>query len=133
MKLLIKKARIVDPRSPFNGNTIDIFIENGRIAQLGQDLSSTADKTIDIDGLCVSPGWIDIFSNFADPGYEFKETLETGAAAAAAGGYTDVMIIPNTNPCIHNKSNVEYILQKGKSLPVSIHPVGAITKNTEGK
>ena len=57
---------------------------------------------------------MDVFANFGDPGYEFKETLETGAAAAAAGGYTDVMVIPNTNPCIHNKSGVEYIVQKSK-------------------
>ncbi len=76
---------------------------------------------------------MDVFANFGDPGYEFKETLETGSAAAAAGGYTDVMIIPNTNPCIHNKANVEYIVQKCKSLPVNVHPIGAITKNTEGK
>jgi dihydroorotase len=74
-----------------------------------------------------------VFANFGDPGYEYKETLETGSAAAAAGGYTDVMVIPNTNPCIHNKSNVEYIVQKSKSLPVTVHPMGAITKNTEGK
>ncbi len=76
---------------------------------------------------------MDVFANFADPGYEFKETLETGAAAAAAGGYTDVFVIPNTNPVIHNKAGVEYIVQKSKSLPVNIHPIGAITRNTEGK
>ena len=57
---------------------------------------------------------MDVFANFADPGYEFKETLETGAAAAAAGGYTDVMVIPNTNPAIQNKSSVEYIVQKSQ-------------------
>ncbi|MET0394818.1 MAG: dihydroorotase, partial [Chitinophagaceae bacterium] len=85
------------------------------------------------EGLHASPGWMDSFANFADPGYEFKETLETGAAAAAAGGYTDVMVIPNTNPCLHAKANVEYIVQKSKSLPVTIHPIGAITRNTEGK
>ena len=133
MKLLIKKARIVDPNSPFNGQIIDIFIDNGIISQLGTELTAQADKEINIDGLHVSPGWMDVFANFGDPGYEFKETLETGAAAAAAGGYTDVMVIPNTNPCIHNKSNIEYIVQKSKSLPVTIHPIGAITKNTEGK
>lgn len=133
MKLLIKKARIVDPNSPFNGQIIDIFIDNGIISQLGNDLTTQADKEINIDGLHVSPGWMDVFANFGDPGYEFKETLETGTAAAAAGGYTDVMVIPNTNPCIHNKSNIEYIVQKSKSLPVTIHPIGAITKNTEGK
>ncbi len=76
---------------------------------------------------------MDVFANFGDPGYEFKETLETGAAAAAAGGYTDVMVIPNTNPTIQSKANVEYIAQKTKQLPVTIHPIGAITKNTEGK
>ncbi len=116
MKLLIKKARIVDPLSPFNGQIIDIFIDNGIITQLGNELTSQADKEINIDGLHVSPGWMDVFANFGDPGYEFKETLETGAAAAAAGGYTDIMVIPNTNPCIHNKSNIEYIVQKSKSL-----------------
>ncbi len=133
MKLLIKKAKIVDPNSSFNGQIIDIFIDNGIISQLGNNLTVQADKEVDIAGVHVSPGWVDVFANFADPGYEFKETLETGAAAAAAGGYTDVLVIPNTNPCIHNKSNIEYIVQKGKSLPVNIHPIGAITKNTEGK
>jgi dihydroorotase len=133
MKLLIKNATVVDPSSPFNTQIIDIFINNGIIAQLGNNLSQAADKEININGLHVSPGWVDVFANFGDPGYEFKETLETGAAAAAAGGYTDIMVIPNTNPCIHNKSNVEYIIQKSKTLPVNVHPIGSITKNTEGK
>ena len=133
MKLLIKQARIVDPKSPLNGQVTDIFIDNGIIGGLGTGLNDIADKIIDIPGLHISPGWADVFANFGDPGYEFKETLETGTAAAAAGGYTDVMVIPNTNPCIHNKSNVEYIVQKSKSLPVNVHPIGAITKNTEGK
>ncbi|HEX7846355.1 MAG TPA: dihydroorotase [Chitinophagaceae bacterium] len=132
MKILIKQARVVDPSSPFNGKITDIFIENGIISQIGK-VSAKADKEITIEGLHVSPGWVDIFSNFADPGYEFKETLETGAAAAAAGGYTDVFVIPNTNPAVHSKSTVEYIVQKGQTLPVNIHPLGAITKNTEGK
>lgn len=133
MKLLIKNATVVDPSSPFNTQIIDIFVDNGIITQLGNGLAQAADKEININGLHVSPGWMDVFANFGDPGYEFKETLETGAEAAAAGGYTDIMVIPNTNPCIHNKSSVEYISQKSKTLPVNIHPIGAITKNTEGK
>ena len=133
MKLLIKQATIVDPNSPFNGQLADIFIENGIITQVSNAVTDKADKEINIAGLYVSPGWVDVFANFADPGYEFKETLETGAAAAAAGGYTDVMVIPDTNPVIHNKAGVEYIVQKSKSLPVNIHPIGAITKNIEGK
>ena len=133
MKILIKRACIVDPTSSFNGQITDIFIEDGVIKHIGEKLPGAADKEINIEGLHVSPGWMDIFSNFADPGYEFKETLETGAQAAVAGGYTDVIVIPNTNPIIHNKANIEYIIQKSKSLPVNIFPAGAITKNTEGK
>lgn len=133
MKILIKQAKIADPLSPHNQQTADIFIEDGIIRQIGSKISTDADKIIDSNTLYVSPGWVDIFANFADPGYEFKETLETGAKAAAAGGYTDIMIIPNTNPSIHSKANVEYIVQKSKTLPVTVHPIGAITKNTEGK
>jgi dihydroorotase len=133
MTILIKQARIVDPSSPLNGQITDIFIENGIIKQLNKSLSVKVDQEIAAEDLHVSPGWMDVFANFADPGYEFKETLETGAAAAASGGFTDVMIIPNTNPVIHNKANIEYIIQRAKSLPVNIHPIGAITRNTEGK
>ncbi|HUR66833.1 MAG TPA: dihydroorotase [Chitinophagaceae bacterium] len=133
MKLLIKQARIVDPLSPFNGQTTDILIEDGIITQVGNKITVKTDREIRFEELHVSPGWVDVFANFADPGYEFKETIETGAAAAAAGGYTDVMLIPNTKPVVHDKSGVEYIKQKGRSLPVNIHPLGAITKNTEGK
>ncbi len=133
MKILIKQARVVDPSSPFNGQTHDIFIDNGIITQIASSISKKADKEINIKGIHVSPGWMDVFANFADPGYESKESLETGAAAAAAGGYTDVMIIPNTNPVVHSKGGIEYIIQKSKPLPVTIHPLGAITKNTEGK
>ncbi len=133
MKILIKQARIVDPSSPFNGQITDILIDNKIISQVGAGISVKADKVVEIKGLHVSPGWVDVFANFADPGYEFKETLETGAAAAIAGGYTDVMVMPATNPVIHNKAAVEYIVQKSKSLAVTIHPIGAITRNTEGK
>lgn len=133
MKILIKQARIVDPLSPFNGQTTDIFIDNGRIDRIGNNLSGNTDREINIPGLHVSPGWVDVFANFADPGYEFKETLATGAAAAAAGGFTDVFVIPNTKPVIHDKAGVEYVKQKSRELPVTVHPLGAVTKNTEGK
>src|SRR5437762_13601727 len=106
MTIIIKQALIVDPTSPFNGQITDIFIQNGIIKQIDKKLSSKADQVISVDSLHISPGWMDVFANFADPGYEFKETLETGAAAAAAGGYTDVMIIPNTDPVAHSKSNI---------------------------
>jgi dihydroorotase len=133
MKVLIKQARIISPTSPFNGQTKDILIIDGIISKIDDAISEKTDQLIEQNGLCVSIGWMDIFSNFGDPGHEYKETLETGAKAAAAGGFTDVMVLPNTNPVIHSKSQVEYIVQKSKTLAVTIHPIGAVTKNAEGK
>ena len=132
MSILLRHVNIIDPSSPFHQQQTDILIENGFIKQIGQ-VEHKADRVIEIDGLHASPGWLDVFSNFCDPGFEHKETLETGATAAAFGGYTDVMITPNTNPCVHNKAAVEYIVQRSKTLPVSIYPIGAATKNAEGK
>lgn len=133
MTILIKGALITDPNSPFNGTKKDIFIEQGIIKKIADAIDTPADKTIQEKDCRVSPGWFDLFSNFCDPGKEHKETLETGAAAAAAGGFTEVLIIPNTNPAVQSKAQVEYIVQKSKDLPVTIHPAGAITKNIEGK
>ncbi len=133
MKVLIKQATIVDSSSPFNGQTKDILISEGIIHSIADNIQETADTVIEEKGIHVSIGWMDIFAQFCDPGYEYRETLETGAKAAAAGGFTDVIVLANTNPAIHTKSQVEYILQKSLALPVSIHPAGAVTKNTEGK
>lgn len=83
--------------------------------------------------MTVSPGWVDIFAHFNDPGFEYKETLETGASAAAAGGFTHIFVLPNTQPVVAGKATVEYIVQRSKFLPVNIIPIGAISKNTEGK
>jgi dihydroorotase len=133
MKLLIKQACITDPLSSHHGTVQDILIENGIISDISPVISGKADQTIDHNKLMVSPGWVDIFSNFADPGYEFKETLETGAAAAAAGGFTDVFLIPDTQPVTDNKSQAERVRHRNGSLPVTLHPLGAITKNLDGK
>ncbi|HSZ85724.1 MAG TPA: dihydroorotase [Puia sp.] len=133
MKILIQQAYINDLQSPHHGTTNDILIENGVIKNIQPSINEAADIKIEQKNLHVSNGWVDIFSNFSDPGYEFKETLTTGANAAAAGGYTDVFVIPNTKPAIDTKSQVEYIIQKSRLLPVNIFPIGAITKNIDGK
>lgn len=132
MKILLKQVTIADPLSPFNGSVKDILIVNGVISQLADDIINESEASI-VNGGKVSPGWVDIFSHFCDPGFEFRETLESGAAAAAAGGFTQVFALPNTNPAVQNKSQVEYIVQKSKHLPVTIHPLGAVTKSLEGK
>lgn len=133
MKVLIKKATIADPRSKWNGQKIDMLISDGIISKIAPEMEAEADKTIDQNDLYVAPGFTDIFSHFCDPGLEHKETLESGATAARAGGYTRVMVLPNTKPAVHNKSQVEYIRQKSLKTGVEILPIGAITQQCEGK
>ena len=133
MKILIRKARILDPSSHFHHSTKDIYLINGIIHTIGDDLQQDADRVIEMENLHVCQGWVDVFANFNDPGFEFKETLETGANAAAAGGFTHVFVTPNTKPSIDTKSQIEYIRGKSNALPVNIHPIGAVSKNVEGK
>lgn len=133
MTILLRNSRIIFPGSDLDGLQKDILIENGVIKEIGTDLQVTADQVIQQEGLQVSPGWVDVFASFPDPGYEHKETLESGASAAAAGGFTHVFVMPNTDPVTHTKSQVEYINEKSRSFPVYLHPIGAISKNTEGK
>lgn len=133
MNILLRKVTIADPASAHNKSVKDIFISNGIIQKIADNIDDNADQVVDGENISVSPGWVDIFAHFADPGYEFKETLESGANTAAAGGYTRVFVLPNTNPVVQNKTQVEYIVQKSSSLPVYIQPLGSITKNGEGK
>jgi len=132
MKVLIKQATIVQFNSPLNGLKKDIFIEEGIIIKIAAVIEENADIIIKHQNLHVSIGWMDSYSHFCDPGYEYRETLETGANAAAAGGFTDVLILPNSNPVVHNKSQVDYIVQKSKNFVANIHPLGAVTKNAAG-
>ncbi len=133
MKVLIKQAQVVSSSSPFNGQTKDILIDDGRIVKIADAITEKAGQVIEEKGLCVSVGWMDVFADFADPGSEYKETIASGAKAAAAGGFTDVMLIPNTQPVTDSKPQVDYIVHKAKDTAVSIHPIAAITKQTEGK
>jgi dihydroorotase len=133
MNLLLRQTVIIDPSSPFHLKKADIFISNGIIKRISDKIEENADRTVELPNLHVSTGWIDIFSNFCDPGQEYKETVDTGSKAAAAGGFTDVFVLPNTNPVVHTKGAVEYLVQKSRDLPVSLHPIAAVTKNAEGK
>lgn len=133
MKVLIQQAQIIDPLSPLNNQRQDILIKDGIIEKIAEALDPEDAIIVNGMALTVSPGWVDVFANFADPGYEFKETLETGATAAAAGGYTDIFTIPNTKPVVDTKAQVEYIRSRSSNLLVSIYPLGAISKSCEGK
>jgi dihydroorotase len=133
MKVLLKQVYINDPASPYHHLQKDILIIDGIIKAVADTVSDKADMVIHEPGLHVCPGWTDVFSHLCDPGFEHRETLASGSAAAAAGGYTAVFTIPNTKPVIDAKSQVEYVVQHAKSLPSRIVPIGAITKGTDGK
>lgn len=133
MSILLKRVSIADSRSPHNNSVKDIFIDRGIIEQVEEGIDKKADDIIAVENAVVTPGWVDIFAQFDDPGHEVKETIESGAAAAAAGGYTKVFVVPNTNPPADNKSIVEYIRQKSESTSIEVLPIGTISKKTEGK
>lgn len=133
MKILVRQATVADPDSSFNGQVVDLLIDHHQLSQIATHIAGSADHVIEAEGLHVSPGFVDVFAHFADPGYEFKETLETGADAAAAGGFTQVFVLPNTSPVADKKTQIEYISQRSRPLPVTVHPLGAVTRGIEGK
>ncbi len=132
MHILLKNVRILAPSSPFHGQQKDISIHNGIIQQVADHLEDSHATVISGKNLHVSAGWVDIFSHFSDPGQEHKEDLYSGIQAAAKGGYATVMVVPNTQPALHTKAQIEYVISKTRHSAVSVLPIGAATKNLEG-
>ena len=133
--LLITSVKVILPGNEHHQQTVDIFIEKGKIAQIG-NIIKVADKnveTIDGTGKLLSPGFFDLHANFGEPGLETKEDIQTGAAAAAAGGFTAVAVMPNTEPAIQSRSEVALVVNAAKGNIVDVHPIGAISKKREGK
>ncbi|MGK7395480.1 MAG: dihydroorotase [Candidatus Cyclobacteriaceae bacterium M3_2C_046] len=132
MNILIKSAEVVDKRSPWDGQKMNIYIENGVIKQISQQ-ELEADQVLDADGLKVSVGWFDMWSHFADPGFEHKEDLDSGSQVAAAGGFTGVALIPNTDPVVQNKNLVSYLKSRNNNQLTQLFPMAAITLDTHGE
>lgn len=133
MKVLIKDAKIIDANSPFDQQTTDLLIENGRITLIGENLIAQADtKVIEADGLCISPGWMDMGVHGGDPGFEHREDSETLNAAAQAGGFTAIACYPNTSPIRSSKTAVRYLIQQTQHLLVDFYPLGAISEDCKG-
>jgi dihydroorotase len=142
MRLLLRGGRVVDPSQPID-ERIDILIENGKIvrtgkniykakAESGEDSPSTL-KTLDLRGKIVVPGLIDMHTHLREPGFEYKETLQTGGEAAVAGGFTAVACMPNTNPVNDNHSVTEFILRRARECNLCrVYPVAAISRKSEG-
>lgn len=134
MNILIKQARILASNSPFYNKVMDILIEGGVIVEIKKSITPKGNiKTIEGDELNVSNGWVDMQAVACDPGFEHKETLETLIKGAAAGGFTSVCIHNYNYPALHNKSQIEYILNKTENKLVNVLPFGTITVEGKGK
>ena len=133
MPFLIRSVRIVDTASAFDGQVVDILIENGLIRQIGENLAVEADcQVLEVDNVHVSPGWVDMRVSAQDPGYEHKENLTSVCRAAAAGGFTDIAVLPNTQPVVDAKGTLGYVQRMAERRSVSVHVIAAITKKAAG-
>jgi dihydroorotase len=136
MNLLLKSCRLIDPSSGIDELT-DIHVFNGRIEHLGSGLPVPVGATVhELKRAVVAPGFIDMHVHLREPGFEYKETILTGVAAAAAGGFTAVCCMPNTNPPIDDESVVKYIQAKAREALgglVDVHPVGTVTVGRKGE
>lgn len=130
MTTVIKNATVVSPADGLNGAN-DILIENGRIAAVGQNLSG--DREIDAAGLYAVPGLVDMHVHLRDPGQTAKEDILTGCNAAAAGGVTSLLAMPNTNPAADSPETVRYMLDKAKEAKARVYVAASITKGLQGK
>ena len=133
MEILIKSATIVDPQSNYHLKKKDILIKNGKIEKIADKIESDQAKIIKGNDLHLSKGWIDLQANYQDPGFEYKEDIQTGLNASAAGGFTAVGISPATMPARDVKAQVEYLVNQSKSHLIDVLPYGAVSKNIEGK
>ena len=132
MKILLQAAEIIDRSSPFHQKVKNVLITNGKITEIG-DKNFSADRVIKAEGMKLTIGWFDLGTLSGDPGLEHKEDLESVAKAAAAGGFTEIAILPNTIPAIQSKNEVSYITGGNDNRLVQIHALAAVTKNTKGE
>lgn len=130
ISILIKKATLLCPTTKYHLKKKDILIKNGVIEKIADSIDQKTTYRIDEKNTFVSTGWMDLFADFCEPGFEHKENLHSGSMTALAGGYTDVCIIPDTRPATTSKAGIAFI--KNKSKQVNLHPVGAVSARMEG-
>lgn len=134
MNIIIKNGHVIDPANKLD-EKLDILVSGGKIAGLGKPGSFSADgaSVIDAAGTIVVPGLIDMHVHLREPGFEYKETIATGTAAAKAGGFTSVCCMPNTNPVNDNQAITRFILDQARDASARVFPIGAITKGSRGE
>ena len=132
-KLLIKNGRVIDPASGLD-RIADVLVEDAVIAGVGENLEASGADRFDAGGMVVAPGFIDMHVHLREPGFEHAETIETGARAAAAGGFTSICPMPNTAPVNDNPTVTSYMIERAERFAVvNVFPIGAITKNSAGE
>jgi len=130
--LLIRGGILLDPETGRQCRA-DLLIRGGRIAGIAESIETDDVPVYDATGKFISPGWMDMHVHLREPGQEHKETIETGCRAAAFGGFTAVACMPNTEPPIHTRDVVEFVIERGRRTPVDVHPIACVSKNREGK
>jgi dihydroorotase len=132
-ELLIRNGRVIDPAS--NRDSIaDVFIRSGKIVAVGPNLDAAGAQVYDASGLVVAPGFIDMHVHLREPGFEYSETIETGARAAVAGGFTSICCMPNTSPVNDSATVTSYIVERARRAGAAkVYPIGAITKGSAGE
>ncbi|MDR7370719.1 dihydroorotase [Flavobacterium aquidurense] len=134
MKIIIRSAKIIDSKSPFHNQTVDLLIADGFIEKIGALIPKTDDaEEIKLDNLHISQGWFDSSVSFGEPGYEDRETIANGLNVAAKSGFTCVALQPNSFPVIDNQSQVNFVKNKANGFATELFPIGALTKASEGK
>ncbi len=130
--LLLKGGRVIDPTQHMDAE-VDVLIEDGAIAAIGPELDANEAEVVDVAGHIVAPGFVDMHVHLREPGYEYKETIESGMRAAAAGGFTAVACMPNTDPINDHRSVTELILERAKAGAVHVYPIGAVSAGQRGE
>lgn len=134
MKTIIRSATIIDPKSPFHNKTVDILIADGCISKIGHELTNPENyNEIKKDNLHVSVGWFDSSVSLGEPGFEDRETIINGLDIAAKSGFTGIALQPNSFPIIDNQSQVHFVKSKAIGAASELFPIGALTKESEGK
>src|ERR1700694_5527483 len=129
-KLIIRNGRVIDPASRLDAIR-DVLVEDGRVAVIGEKLHVTGAEKFDATGLIVAPGFIDMHVHLREPGFEYAETIESGALAAAAGGFTTICCMPNTMPVNDNATVTRYIIERAHRSPgVNVVLIGASTRHS---
>lgn len=131
-KVLLKNGKIIDPSLNLD-EVADVLISNGKITKIGKNITDADAHVIDVKDKIIAPGFFDMHVHLREPGREDEETIESGSAAAANGGFTGIACMPNTNPPVDSQEIIQYINDRAKGLLTSVYPIAAITKKREGK